>query len=335
MLARCTSGALLCVSCAILTVGHREHMCHIVREGVGSRFPERADWMVCTEREQMPPRSNPTARQQRLGAELRKLREAVGYSTEEAAAALATNRTVITSTEAGRHGISPERIRRLAFAYDCTDEELVSALAEMAGERTKGWWEEFRGVLPPTFLDIAELEWFAKALRMSTMMHIPGPFQTEAFARALFEASIPALPADEFDARVSHRTQRHRALERSDAPAYTALVHEAALRTEVGGRKVLREQLQGILQLMDRSNITVQAIPFSAGAFPVSGQAILYAEGRVTRLDTVQLDRTSVAEFLHVDAQLRKFGLQLDQMQRMALSPDATRDLIHSIARQL
>lgn len=283
----------------------------------------------------MPPRSNPTARQQRLGAELRKLREAAGLSTEQAAAVLATKRTVITSTEAGRHGISPERVRRLAYNYDCTDQELVDTLARMGAERTKGWWEEFRGVLPPTFLDIAELEWFAGALRMSTMTHLPGPFQTKAFARALFEAAIPALPEDEFNARVAHRIQRRRALDRPNAPAYTAAIHEAALRIEVGGRKVLREQLMHILEMADRDNITVQVIPFSAGAFPGSGQSILYAHGEVPSLDTVQLDRTSVAEFLHVEAQLRKFRLQLDQMQRIALTPDRTRDLIHSIAQQL
>lgn len=283
----------------------------------------------------MPPRSNPTARQQRLGAELRKLREAAGLSTEQAAALLATKRTVITSTEAGRHGVSPERVRRLACNYDCTDQALVDALARMSAERTKGWWEEFEDVLPSTFLDIAQLEWFAKGLCMSTMTHIPGPFQTEAFARALFQAAIPALPSDEFEARVAHRIQRHRAIDRAGAPTYAAIIHEAALRIEVGGRKVLRDQLRHISEMMDRDNISVQVIPFSAGAFPGSGQSILYAEGEVSSLDTVQLDRTSVAEFLHVEAQLSKFRLQLNQMQRIALPPERTRDLIHTLMRQL
>ncbi|MGC0422462.1 helix-turn-helix domain-containing protein [Embleya sp. AB8] len=283
----------------------------------------------------MAPRSNPTARQQRLGAELRKLREAAGLSTEQAAAALATNRTVITSTEAGRHGISPERVRRMAYNYDCTDRELIDALAGMGADRTKGWWDEFRDVLPPTFLDIAELEWFATGLRMTTLAHVPGPFQTEPFARALFEAAIPALPEDEFEARVSHRIQRHRVFDRPDAPTYTAIIHEAALRIEVGGRRVLREQLGRILEMADRDNITIRAIPFSAGAFPGSGQSFVYAQGQVPNLDTVQLDRTGVAEFLHLGAQLRKFSLQLDQMERISLSTNRTRDLIHAITKQL
>ncbi|MFI1383196.1 helix-turn-helix domain-containing protein [Embleya sp. NPDC020886] len=283
----------------------------------------------------MAPRSNPTARQQRLGAELRKLREGAGLSTEQAAAVLATNRTVITSTEAGRHGVSPERVRRMAYHYDCTDRELVDVLAGMAAERTKGWWEEFRNFLPPTFLDIAELEWFAQRLRMTTLAHIPGPFQTEPFARALFEAAIPPLPEEEFEARVSHRIQRHRALDRPGAPTYTAIVHEAALRIEVGGRAVLRRQLAHILEMAARENVVVRAIPFSAGAFPGSGQSFLYAHGRVPSLDTIQLDRTGVADFLHTNTQLRKFSLQLDQMERIALTEPRTRDLIHSLMRHL
>ncbi|WP_225846858.1 helix-turn-helix transcriptional regulator [Streptomyces sp. HPF1205] len=283
----------------------------------------------------MPPRSHPTARQQRLGTELRRLREAAGLSTEQAAALLDTKRTVITSTEAGRHGVSAERVRRIAFEYECTDQTLVDALVNMCGDRTRGWWEEYRDILPATFLDIAELEWRAEGLRVSTMTHMPGQFQTEAYARALFEAAIPPLPAAEFEARVAHRVQRHQAVDRPEAPPYVLIIHEAALRIEVGGRGVLRDQLAHLMEAADRDNVTIQAIPFSAGAFPGSGQAILYAQGEVPRLDTVQLDRTSAGEFLYAEAHLDKYRLQLDEMQRIALAPNETLDLIHSITQQL
>jgi transcriptional regulator with XRE-family HTH domain len=271
----------------------------------------------------MPPRSNPTARQQRLGAELRKLREAAGLSTEQAAVLLDTKRTVITSTEAGRHGVSPERVRRIAFRYECTDQALVDALVDMCGDRTLGWWEAYRDLLPATFLDIAELEWHAQGLRVSTMTHMPGQLQTEAYAHALFQAAIPPLPTEEFEARVAHRVQRHQAID------------EAALRIEVGGRAVLRNQLGHLMAAADRDNVTIQAIPFATGAFPGSGQAILYALGQMPPLDTVQLDRTTAGEFLHSGAHLCKYRLQLDEMQRIALKPEETLDLMHTISRSL
>lgn len=283
----------------------------------------------------MPPRSRPTARQQRLGAELRKLREEAGLSTEQAAALLDTQRTVITSTEAGRHGVSPERVRRIALQYEHTDRTLVDALVAMCGDRTSGWWEEYRDTLPATFLDIAELEWRAEGLRVSTMTHMPGQFQTEAYARALFQAAVPPLPAEEFEVRVAHRVHRHHAIDRPGASPYVLIIHEAALRIEVGGRKVLRDQLSHLLAAADRDNVTIQAIPFSAGAFPGSGQAILYAHGPMPRLDTVQLDRTTAAEFLYSEAQLTKYRLQLDEMQRIALPPKETVALIRAISLHL
>jgi transcriptional regulator with XRE-family HTH domain len=283
----------------------------------------------------MPPRSRPTARQQRLGAELRKLREEAGLSTEQAAALLDTQRTVITSTEAGRHGVSPERVRRIALRYEHTDRTLVDALVAMCGDRTSGWWEEYRDALPATFLDIAELEWRAEGLRVSTMTHMPGQFQTEAYARALFQAAVPPLPAEEFEVRVAHRVHRHHAIDRPGASPYVLIIHEAALRIEVGGRKVLRDQLSHLLAAADRDNVTIQAIPFSAGAFPGSGQSILYAHGHVPPLDTVQLDRTTAAEFLYSEAQLTKYRLQLDEMQRIALPPKETVALIRAISLQL
>lgn len=283
----------------------------------------------------MPPRSNPSARQQRLGAELRKLRENAGLSTEQAAALLDTKRTVISSTEAGRHGVSPERVRRIAFVYECTDQPLIDALVAMCGDRTQGWWEDFRDTLPSTFLDIAELEWHARGLRVSTITHMPGQFQTEAYARALFRAAIPALPEAEFEARVAHRVRRGQVLERPDALSYELVIHEGALRTQVGGPAVLRTQLEHLMAAAEHEDVTIQAIPFAAGAFPGSGQSILYAQGPVPRLDTVLADRVTAGEFLHTEAHTRKFRLQLDEMQRIALPPAKTLDLMHAIASDL
>jgi hypothetical protein len=184
-------------------------------------------------------------------------------------------------------------------------------------------------------LDIAELEWHAQGLRVSTMTHMPGQLQTEAYARALFQAVIPPLPAEEFEARVAHRVQRHQAIDRPGAPPYAVIIHEAALRIEVGGRGVLRDQLGHLAAAADRDNVTIQAIPFSAGVFPGSGQAILYALGQVPPLDTVQLDRTTAGEFLHSGAHLCKYRLQLDEMQRIALPPEKTLDLMHTISTGL
>lgn len=122
----------------------------------------------------MPPRVNPTARQVRLGAELRRLREAAGLVSRDVAAWLGTSQAQISNIESGKHGVSEERLRRLAEHYACDDPRLVDALGCMANEREKGWWEAYRSILPTKALDLAELERRASYVRTFQVVHIPG-----------------------------------------------------------------------------------------------------------------------------------------------------------------
>ena len=161
----------------------------------------------------MPPRSNPTARQARLGAELRKLREAAGMAAREAGAFLGGNQAQISHIEAGRWGVSAERVKKLATLYAASDDKLVQALCAMAEERGKGWWEEYRGVLAPGFLNLAELEHHASYLRSVQTVNLPGILQTEEYVRAIHNSYTPRLPSDEVDARVEFRLRRRAVFE--------------------------------------------------------------------------------------------------------------------------
>ncbi len=68
-----------------------------------------------------------------------------------------------------------QRVRRLAAHYACADEAFIEALVAMATERTQGWWEEYRGVLPPVFLDVAETEHHGTFLREVVTSHTNAP----------------------------------------------------------------------------------------------------------------------------------------------------------------
>lgn len=283
----------------------------------------------------MPPRSVPTERQRRLGAELRKLRIAAGMTTEHAAALLGVPRTNVPNMESGRSGISAERVRILAGNYGCADEALITALAAMAARRGKGWWEAYRGKLHDGFLDIAELEWHATRLRIAVTVHLPGLLQTEDHARAVFEAVIPPLPSDDVDVRVAHRIARHQVLDRPSPPALDVILHEAALRMEFGGPAVARQQLEHLLRMSERESVTLRVIPFTAGGFPGAGQSVVYADAAVPRLATVELDSTHGPEFLGAEAQLAKYRAQLDAAQALALAPTASRDFINALVDDL
>ncbi|MGX5184900.1 helix-turn-helix domain-containing protein [Streptomyces avermitilis] len=280
----------------------------------------------------MPPRQTPTARQLRLGVELRKLREGAGLTAREAGEMIGANQAGISNIETGRFGLSEQRIRTLAHNYDCTDEPLIDALVAMAAHRERGWWEEYRDTLPPRFLDVAEMEHHARALRVAQVINIPGLLQTPEHARTLFRQVVPALRPHEIEYRISHRIKRQAVLYREQPPSYTAIVHEAALRMRFGGPEVSRAQLDHIIEVSEQPHITVRVIPFDGTVFPTVGHGLDYASGPVRALDTAQLDAAHGSELIDAPAQLTKYRLILDRMEKATLEPDESRDLIHRIA---
>lgn len=281
----------------------------------------------------MPPRAAPTARQQRLGAELRKLREHAGMSAPVAAEQLGTNRTGISNIEAGRFGVSAERVRALARIYECAEQAYVDALAKMAEERVKGWWEEYRGVVAVGALDVAELEYHARRLRTVQVLHMPGLLQTEDYAKAVLSTAVPTPAPTDLRRRLSYRMRRRDILDRPDPPQCTFLVHEAAMRVEFGGAKVARRQLEHVIEASERENIAVRAIPFSAGGFPSAGLSTLYASGPVPQLDTVHLDVAHGSALLDAETHLANYRSVLDRTESISLSPEQTRELMHAIAQ--
>ncbi|MEU5598129.1 helix-turn-helix transcriptional regulator [Streptomyces sp. NPDC020298] len=283
----------------------------------------------------MPPATTATLRQQRLGTELRRLRERAGLTSTAAAALLGGPQARISNIEAGRYAVSADRVRTLACNYSCADEEYVDALAAMTGGRKRGWWEEYRDTLPSGLLDLAELEHHATALRVAVTIHMPGLLQTPEHARATMREAVPPLRPHEIEHRVSYRVKRQAVLFENTPTPYTAIVHEAALRMGFGGQETARAQLTHLLEMSEETPITVLVLPFGQAGFPASGQPITYATGPVPRLDTVVLDTDHGCEFLDAEAQLDRYHSVLDRMEARALPESLSRDLIHRIAQDL
>ncbi|MFH8785169.1 helix-turn-helix domain-containing protein [Streptomyces roseoverticillatus] len=275
----------------------------------------------------------PTVRRRRLGAELRRLREQTDLSATQAGQLLGATQSRISNIEAGRYGVSAERVRTLARHYDCSDQSLIDALAGMTGERRRGWWEEYRDFLPASLIDLAELEHHATALRISQVINVPGLLQTTDYARAIFREAVPQLLMHEIEYRVSHRIKRQAVLHRESPPPYTAIIHEAALRMRFGGAAIADEQLAHLLDMSERDHITIVVIPFGGKGFPTSGQGVDYLYGPVTQLDTVQIDTEHGGALIDSAAKLQKYRLVQDRMQEAAVSPATSRDIIHRIAK--
>jgi transcriptional regulator with XRE-family HTH domain len=280
----------------------------------------------------LPPTSNPTLRQRRFGAELRKLRERAGLTATGAAELLGVNQARVSMIETGRTPISADRVRSMTRAYDCADDRLVDALTAMTGRRTRGWWEEYREHLPAALVDLAELEHHATGLRAALIVHVPALLQTTDHARALFQQVAPPMRQYEIEHRLTFRIKRQGVLHRENPPPYSAIIHETALRMGFGGPVVARGQLKHLIDMSELPHATVRVIPFGTDHFPTTGQSFDYVEGPVPQLDTVQLDsHHGACEFLDAEAQLSKYRSVLDRMESCALSPAESRDFIHRL----
>lgn len=249
---------------------------------------------------------------------------------------LATDQAKISHMEAGRNGVSGERVRRLASFYACDDEPLVEALVAIAGERRgQYWWDEYRGILAPGFLDIAELEYHAVSIRSIQTFVVPGIFQTEDYARSIFEGAVPALPSEQLEARLEHRMRRRGIFQREEPLPYESIIHESALRMRFGGRKIAKDQLEYLLEISEWPGVVIRVIPFTNEQYIDLTHSIVYAAGSVPQLDTVQIDSPFGGRYLDAAADLKRFRTLIDNTENVSMTPEESRQLIHHIAREL
>lgn len=279
-------------------------------------------------------RPNPTLRQRRLGSELRRMREQAGIGGSELARKLGISPAQVTQMEMAKIGVSPERLRMVASACRCANGPLIDALAEMASERGKGWWEDYRGALTIDFLEIAELEAHAKRLTFCTTAYIPGLLQTSAYASAVFARLFPPLSAGEVEARTAFRVRRQEIVRSGSTPLRT-FIHEAALRMQFGGSTVLVDQLDALLNDSEHPGISVRVVPFALDTFPGSGENLTFAEGPVPELDAIEMDVSQGALFFDSQADLAMHRVIFSRLDSTALGEADSRDFIRSVMKEV
>jgi hypothetical protein len=248
---------------------------------------------------------------------------------EEAAARLECSPSKISRMETGRVGIHPRDVRDLLELYGA-DEEQCAALLVIAREaRERGWWHSFFGVLPKLYLTFIGLEAEACRVRTYEPQLIPGLLQTEAYARALRHREPLRRVPEETESFIAARMARQSNLTRDDPLDLWAIVDEAAVRRLVGGKDVMRDQLRHILEVALLPNVTVQVIPFAAGAHPAM-------EGPFTLLEfpdpadpqLVYLENLVTSLFLEQEQEVSRYRLVFEHAVPIALSPEESRKLI-------
>jgi hypothetical protein len=204
----------------------------------------------------------------------------------------------------------------------------------MATERSHGWWDDYRGVLPQVNLDVAEAEHHATFLQEVVITHVPGLLQTPAYARAVFRYMRPELPESELAPRVEHRMRRRVAIEGDDPTPYETVVHEFALRIRVADRQTSVSQLRLILEEIEKGHATVRVIPVDQDGFAGADASMMYMGGPVPKLDTGFLDAPTGTLFIDAEAPLNRLRTLFRTVKESSLDPSDELAKVHLLRRR-
>ncbi|MGW3956481.1 helix-turn-helix domain-containing protein [Streptomyces sp. NPDC004752] len=210
--------------------------------------------------------SAPTVLRMILGRRLQDMRQQAGASLEDAAKALRVKPLTIRRLEKAEVALKPLYVEKLLETYGAGRQEIDEfvALAERANE--PGWWHLYRDVVPNWFTAYVSLETGAKTLRTYEPHYVTGLLQTPAYARGVLQGGMPNGSDEDLERRVDLRLRRQSLLERQDAPTLWVVMEEAVLHRAVGGPQVMREQIDRLLEASELDHVSIDIVPFSAGA---------------------------------------------------------------------
>ena len=278
----------------------------------------------------------PTALRIALGAQLRRLREASQLTTDEAGQAIRATHSKISRLERGRSGAKQRDVADLLSLYGVTDEterEGLLALARQAN--TPGWWQQYSDILPKWLELYVGLEKAASIIRAYEVQFVHGLLQTQDYARAVILIANAHAPVEEIDRRVSLRMKRQQLLTQPDAPDLWAVLDEASLRRPPGGRKVMRAQLEHLLQITDLPNVTLQVVPFDAGPHAAAGGPFTILRFPEPDLpDLVYLEQLNSALYLDQPDAVIDYVTVMDQLCVQAETGAASKDLLRALLNE-
>jgi hypothetical protein len=272
-----------------------------------------------------------------VGVQLRRLREFRGLSREQAGYEIRASESKISRMELGRVSFRTRDVADLLTLYgiapDDPERDRLMALVRQAN--TPGWWHQYGDVLAQWFQPYVGLETAASLIRTYEVQVVPGLLQTADYARAVFHLGHQVTGPD-IERRVDLRMARQRLLRGDSSPTLWAVIDEAALRRPIGGTRVLRAQLEALVEATRRPNIRIQILPFQAGGHAAMGGAftiLRFPEEDLT--DMVYIELLTSALYLDRQPDIDAYGEAMEHLCINARQPDQSVDVIEAILKDL
>ena len=278
----------------------------------------------------MAPSSSPTVRRRRLAVELKRLRQASKLTIEQVAETLEWSPGKISKIENARVSVLPRDVRRLLDTYGVGEgpkRELLLVLGRESRER--GWWQQYGDAVPEWFATYVGLEAEASSISSYQAEYVPGLLQTSGYATAVHRAALMTATEEEIQQQVAVRMERQARLNEPDAPQFWVVLNEAVIRRMVGDRAVMHEQLLKLVEASRVPNISLQILPFSAGAHPSMDSAFsIVSFDPPTEGDIVYFEHPTCSLYLERPDEVGRYKLMYEHLRAAALSLAESQRLI-------
>lgn len=277
--------------------------------------------------------AGPSAQLRRLGAEIRRLREAAGMTQAALGKELGRTYTSVVNWEKGRTRISKSDLAFLLAKVKApvSTRKALEKLRDESGQRGGGWWSVYN--VGDWLSPLLSFEQDAIEMHNFEPVLIPGLLQTVAYARAVHAAATYVVPKGEVDAWAEARMKRQQRLSGAKPLRIRAVIGESALRVEVGGPAVMAEQLASLLTSAKKRAVHLRVLPNSAGAHPAqsSNLAVLHFADSKTDPPIGYVDGPLCGYLVSNPGDVATLVNIFDDVQRLALSETESRALITEI----
>ncbi|GAA2904187.1 helix-turn-helix transcriptional regulator [Streptosporangium fragile] len=270
-------------------------------------------------------------RLRRLAFELRRLRQAAGLSQEDVAEKTNVNIVTLYRIETAKAKPQLRTLMALLDVYGVTGDHRADLVTLQKEAKQRGWLHGFEAELPGPYSAYIGLEAEARQAINYESLFIPGLLQTENYTRAMFRGVRPTITDDEVETRINARTQRKALLEGDTPLRLWAILDQAALSRTVGSDVIMRDQLAHLIQQAQRPHITLQVIPFSAGAHPGMPGSFIVLKFGTDNPDVIHIDSMAGGLFLEEGADIQRYNHICEHLRAIALSPTETTTLLASL----
>jgi hypothetical protein len=239
--------------------------------------------------------------------------------------------------ENGTVGISTNDLKAILAHYKIADDERTAEMLALSrGSRERSWWSAYRDA-SPRLIQLIEYESASSIIRNFQPMLIAGLLQTEEYAAAMIRNLDPQVSDQVVKLAVEMRIKRQQLLQQPESPLMFFIMDEAAVRRLVGGEQAMRRQIQRLLDESDKSTVTVEIVPFSAGAHPgMQGPFMLFEFPDAADDDALYLEGPGESRWNRDDPEeIFSFRERFEVLRGLSLGPQGSRDLLSRLLGEL